>query len=148
MLDLKAKLAAAGLVSDDDVRRAEARKGKGKGRKGKGKGNKRPRLDVAGLRAKPRGAQYAEVRRVVEASRMDAAGPAPSERARAFHFPKSDGTVGRLFVEHPTADAIASGHARIVGYMSNHGLAHAVVPTEVADAVVALFPEWAPPTGT
>ncbi len=156
MLDLKAKLAAAGLVSDEDVRRAEAKKAQGKGarkggRKGKSSANgksgaaKRPRLDVAQLRTRPRAEQYVEVRRVVEAARLDEGGPAPSERARAFHFPKPDGTVGRLFVEGPAADALAQGHARVVGYMSNHGPAHAVVPAELAEAVVALFPEWAPP---
>ena len=154
MLDLKSKLAAAGLVSDEDVRRAEARKAQGKGGrrgrgrpKGSGGGGPRP-LDVAQLRARPRGEQYVEVRRVVEAARLDEGGPAPSERARAFHFPKPDGTVGRLFVEGPTADALAQGRARVVGYMSNHGPAHAVVPVELAEAVVEPFPEWAPPTST
>jgi hypothetical protein len=162
MLDLKAKLAAAGLVTDKEIEDAQKRRPSKSSRPSHGssksstrsngprpnKGPKKaPKLDVASVTAQPRGEQYVEVRRVVEATRLDAAGPAPSERARAFHFPKPDGTVGRLFVEAAAADALEGGRAKIVGYMSNHGVAHAVVPTAVADAVVQIFPEWALPTG-
>jgi hypothetical protein len=148
MLDLKAKLAAAGLVTQaeldaqqlaKDKRKAGRRRKGGAAGTGPGPG---PVQVLAALAGRPRGEQYDGIRRVVDKARLDAAGPVPPETARPFHFSRGDGTVGRVFVEGPTADALAAGRAKVVAFMSHHGLAHAVLDAAIAQAVGRLFPEW------
>jgi len=167
MLDLKAKLAAAGLVSQKEVEQAEARQAKakarakarsktgskagskaGSGSKGRGKGPKpkSPRLDLAKQRAaldpKNRGECYLVTRRWVEKSRLDTGAQLPSEDSSAFHFSSKTGKVGRLYIEPNVREQLKSGNAAITAYMSNHGLAHAVVPKAVALEIFTLFPLW------
>lgn len=156
MLDLKAKLAAAGLVSPEELKKAEARgtargtgrasdKGSKRGSKGRARGKREasgPLLDVAALTGLERGKQYDAIRRFVDAARLDPIGRTPTERARTFHFPTESGTIGRLVVEPHVSDALARGQAGVVAFMSNHGLAHAVVSAEGARAIAELFPGW------
>ena len=134
MLDLKAKLASAGLVSEEDIARVE------KGRKkGKRKGQKSP---LAALRDKPKAEVYDGVRRWVEKVRLDTTGGTPSADARVFHFPESSGRIGRLVLEPDVGEKLDKGQAGIIAFMSNHGLAHAVVPADGARAVADLMPSW------
>lgn len=147
MLDLKAKLAAAGLVTKEDVERAEKAKAKrGKGRRsGRARGAKAdgpPRLRVAELRKDGKGQQYEAVRRYVEKVRLDDPGRLPGEAAATFHFPTLEGQIGRLVLEPAIHGRVSDGGAGIVAYMSNHGLAHAVVPAAAARDVGELFPLW------
>ncbi len=150
MLDLKAKLASAGLVSQADIDRVDAKKkskgkGKGKGkRKGKGgpgKSQVRP-LNVAALKDAPTGEFYDAVRRWVTQSRLDRQGGVPSERSKPFHFPEIAGKIGRLTIEPELAERVQAGEAAVIAFMSNSGLAHAVVPAAGARDIATLKEEW------
>ncbi len=148
MLDLKAKLAAAGVVSQADVERVEAERRAKAERKQAAKhgkpsgGPKPPGLAVASLRGRPKGEIYDAVRRFVERVRLDPPVAAPTETARAFHFPTPAGKIGRLVIEPELATELEAGRAALVAFMSNHGLAHAVVPAEAGRAIVELMPKW------
>ena len=150
MLDLKAKLASAGLISQADIDRVESKKtnrGKGKG-KGKGASQRglpstpgvRP-LDLAALKDANKGELYDAVRRWVDKARLDPRG-IPSERCEPFHFPEIGGRIGRLMIEPELAKRIQDGEAAVIAYMSNSGLAHAVVPAAGARDVASLKEEW------
>ncbi|MCA9637435.1 MAG: hypothetical protein KC420_15520, partial [Myxococcales bacterium] len=145
MLDLKAKLAAAGLVTREDIDRANAprpdrgNRGSRGGRGGRGKGQaaaeaprERPGLDLAALQAAGKGERYEAIRRAVDRQRLDSAGVIPSEGAEPFHFTTEAGSVSRIFAEAPLRRRLEEGSAGIVAYMSNHGLAHAAVPAPLA----------------
>lgn len=149
MLDLKAKLAAAGLVTPADVAAAE-RKQKPKpsqrppakpqtGPK-PDKPDRGPGLDVPALRKAGKGAAYDAIRRAVERARLD--GAAPTAAGGPFHFTTATGQLSRLILEPQTQQAITAGTAGITAFMSHHGLAHAVVPRPLAEAIAELFPFW------
>jgi hypothetical protein len=148
MLDLKAKLASAGLVSQADIDRVESKRKKGKRKKGggkrkgggPGKAGVRP-LDVAALADVPKGELYTAVRRWVDKARLDPQG-IPSERCQPFHFPEIGGRVGRLMIEPELAQRVQSSEAAVIAYMSNSGLAHAVVPAAGARDIATLKEEW------
>ncbi len=158
MLDLKAQLAAAGLVTKEEVEAAEAkarkprrggqgprkRGGKGLGGQGgkSGKGGGPKGLNRAALAAAGKGERYDMIRRAVTAQRLDSAGPIPSAASEPFHFAGDGGVVGRVFVEPALRERLEAGSAGIVAFMSNHGLAHAVVPAPLARDIAAVLPEW------
>lgn len=149
MLDLKAKLASAGLVSQADIDRVDAKKKKGKGkRKGQGKGKGGPGkaqvrpLNIAALKDAPTGEFYDTVRRWVTKARLDRQGGVPSERCKPFHFPEIGGRVGRLTIEPELAERIQAGEAAVIAFMSNSGLGHAVVPAAGARDIATLKEEW------
>jgi hypothetical protein len=147
MLDLKAKLASAGLVSQEDVDRIE---------KGRKKGKKSPRervgasppagrqakLPVAALRDKTKAEVYDGVRRWIEKARLDPVGGTPSADARVYHFPEASGRIGRLVLEPAAVAMLEKGEAGVVAFMSNHGLAHAVVSAAGARSLAELHPQW------
>ena len=151
MLDLKAKLAAAGLVSKEDVERAERKEAERRAKKqerGKGKPAAQPRapeepkLAVAKLKDKPKGEIYDAVRKLVDKVRLDPVGPAPTDEAAPFHFAQANAKVGRLVLEPGVVVQLGDGSAGLVSYMSNHGLAHAVVPAACARDIAELMPLW------
>jgi len=147
MLDLKAKLASAGLISKEDIARAEARTEKRSTAKKTSSGPGKPAstgsgLPVAKLKGKPKSEIYEAVRRWIDQIRLDVAHGTPSERAQPFHFPQMTGRVGRLTIEPELIERLRQGEAGLVAYMSNHGMAHAVVPAEAAQNVAELFPLW------
>jgi hypothetical protein len=153
MLDLKAKLASAGLVSQADIDRVDAKKksrgkgkggpgkGKSKGKGGPGKSQVRP-LNVAALKEAPTGEFYDAVRRWVSQARLDRQGGVPSERCKPFHFAEIGGRVGRLTIEPELAQRVQAGEAAVIAFMSNSGLAHAVVPAAGARDIATLKEEW------
>jgi hypothetical protein len=154
MLDLKSKLAAAGLVTKEDIERAERPRkaageqkgrgrsgGKGQGAKAGGKGGA-PRLAVASLRQQKKGEQYDAVRRFVERVRLDDPARPPTEQAQTFHFSTAKGQIGRLVLEPDVLGWVQDGSAGLVAYMGNHGLAHAIVPGAAARELAELFPLW------
>ena len=150
MLDLKAKLAAAGLVSREALE-AEERRAKEKAEKVRARADKaragggRPPasgLDMAALASAGKGARYEAIRRAVEAQRLDSPGPVPSASAEPFHFTAQGGGIARIYCEPRAQAALAEGAAGVVAFMSNHGLAHAAVPRALAADVGALFPLW------
>jgi hypothetical protein len=141
VLDLKAKLAAAGLVSKEDIARAEQKRGRGPAAK--------PAPAAPGLQPKPavlktknKGEIYDAVRKLVDRVRLDPLGAAPSEEAQQFHFPTFKGTIGRLTLEPAIAASVQDGSAAIVAYMSNNGLAHAVVPAAAGREIAEVMPLW------
>jgi hypothetical protein len=139
MLDLKAKLASAGLVSAEDIERVEKARKKGKR---KPPAAKPPTSPLAALRDKPRAEIYEGVRRWVDRVRLDTVGGMPGADARVYHFPEASGRIGRLVLEPEVGAMLEKGDAGIVAFMSNHGLAHAVVPADGARAVADLMPSW------
>jgi hypothetical protein len=150
MLDLKAKLAAAGLVTKEQVAAAERRGKPGKADAKPGRPDPKPPapakpksgLDVAALKKASKSEIYEAVRRVVDRARLDPIGGLPSERAEAFHFPTAQGSLSRLTLEPEIHAQVADGRAAIVAYMSHHGLAHCVVPRVVADDLAEVNPLW------
>lgn len=142
MLDLKAKLASAGLVSQEDIDRANAKGSKGKKKPAGPRVQPTAGLAVAKLKDKPKGEVYEAIRRWVDKVRLDPAVGTPSEQAEAFHFPSMTGKIGRLVVEPEVRKLLQSGEAGLIAYMSNHGLAHAVVPAAGARAVAEIYPLW------
>lgn len=157
MLDLKSKLAAAGLVTQKDIERVDKDKGgaKKKARRGtnqpRGKGGGAsgaaarggvPRLAVATLRTQPKGEQYDAVRRFIERVRLDDPARPPTEQAQTFHFTTAKGQIGRLVLEPEVLGWVQEGSAGVVAYMSNHGVAHAVAPAAAARELAELFPLW------
>lgn len=156
MLDLKGKLAAAGLVTREEIEALEARGARGKqgkpGAQGKpgrpakegGGAGRAPRsgLDVKALEAAGKGERYEAIRRQVDAQRLDSPSPIPSAESEPFHFTTAGGQLSRLHLEAPLRQRLSAGEAAIIAFMSNHGLAHAVVPPALAVDVAALFPLW------
>lgn len=154
MLDLKAKLASAGLITQEDIARAEKSKGQGRRKDGasSSKAGKAGRstasqasgmeVPVAKLKGKPKGEIYETVRKWVEHYRLDRAGGIPTETAQPYHFVQMTGKVGRLTLEPEVLTQLQKGEAGVVAYMSNHGLAHAVVPVPTARSVAEIYPLW------
>lgn len=145
MLDLKAKLAAAGLVTQEQIAAAERKKGPKKPAEGRGPAAPaRPRsgFDVPALKKAGKGEIYEAVRRVVDRARLDPVGGLPSERAEAFHFTTQTGQLSRLTLEPELRDQLAAGEAGLIAYMSHHGLAHCVVPRIVAEDLAQFMPLW------
>jgi hypothetical protein len=151
MLDLKAKLASAGLVSAEDIERVERSKQRRRerGRSGKAEPGSREedpeaaiaRL-VASLRDRPKGEIYETVRRWVDRVRLDSGARTPSATASTFHFPEHTGKIGRLVLEPELVGRLERAEAGVVAFMSNHGLAHAVVPAVDARGIASLMPHW------
>jgi hypothetical protein len=147
MLDLKAKLASAGLVSQADIDRVESKKKGKRKKKGKGGGAGKPArgavrpLDVQALQNASKGELYDAVRRWVDKARLDPLG-IPSEQCKPFHFPEIGGRVGRLMIEPALAQRVQAGEAGVIAFMSNSGLAHAVVPAAGARDIATLKEEW------
>jgi uncharacterized protein YaiL (DUF2058 family) len=146
VLDLKAKLLAAGLVTKDQVDKVEAEQ---QARRDKKKAPPK-RVDddgarwakrVAELAAAGKAEQYDAIRGWVERLRLDQA-KGLSETAERFHFAKQDGAISWMSVEPDVKAKLGAGEAGIIAFMSNNGLAHAVVPADVAKDVHKIRPEW------
>lgn len=172
MLDLKAKLLAAGLVTADQVkkvedeeaekkRRAEERKaarkdggGARKDRKGRDVDEKiaerdhkeeeaqRWRKRLDELKAAGKAEQYEVVRGWVDRHRLDSKTAVPSEHASRFHFARADGTIGHVTLEPDIQVRLAAGQAGIIAFMGYNGLEHAVVPVDLARDIAHVKPEW------
>ncbi len=151
MLDLKAKLAAAGLVSQADIAASErkqkpAKPGHQPGGKPANPAKPKPEppksgLDMPALRKASKGEAYDAIRRAVDRQRLDA-GVAPPADAEPFHFTTARGQLSRLVLAPAIHRQLQSGEVGISAFMSHHGLAHAVVPRPLAEAVAELFPYW------
>jgi uncharacterized protein YaiL (DUF2058 family) len=169
MLDLKAKLLAAGLVTADQVKKVEdeeadkkrkaeerkaARGGDKRDRKGRDVDEKvaerdhkeeeaqrwRKRLDE--LKAAGKAEQYEVVRGWVTRHRLDDKTAVPSEQASRFHFARDDGTIGHVTLEPDVQQRLAAGEAGIIAFLGFNGLEHAVVPADLARDIAYVKPEW------
>jgi hypothetical protein len=144
VLDLKAKLAAAGVVTDDQVRRLEENEArKRQAKKTRRPAPKRGPVDVEGLRAVNKGEAYLQIRRLVQKHRRDAAeNIVPSADATTFSFVDASGRLRQLLLEPDVHRAVVEGKAAISAYMSNNGLAHCVLPRGIALDLAKVFPLW------
>jgi hypothetical protein len=154
MLDLRAKLLNAGLVTEEAAKKAEAeanskkrsrstkKKGKGKGESAEETQKRLWKKRLAELAEAPKGERYDAIRKWVTNTRLDKSKGLPSENAVRHHFAREDGTITWLTVEPEVQAQISEGQAAIVAFMSHHGLTHAVVPADVARDIGHLFPEW------
>jgi uncharacterized protein YaiL (DUF2058 family) len=131
MLDLKAKLLAAGLVTEEQVKRVEAEKKDPAWHK---------RLEA--LKSAGKSEQYDAIRGWVDRHRIDSKTAVPSEQATRFHFQKSDGAIGHITLEPDVHAKLAAGEAGIVAFMGHNGLEHAVVPADLARDISYIKPEW------
>lgn len=147
MLDLKAKLAAAGVVTQDQVRKVEAeqaRKREAKKNRHRSGGDK-PKgvVDVEALRVANRGEAYTRIRPLVAKHRLDGDPAAvPSVEAKPFGFVDAAGKLRQLLLEPDVHRAVSTGKAAISAYMSNNGLAHCVLPPGIALDLAQVFPLW------
>src|SRR3989338_6384240 len=119
MLDLKSQLLAAGLVTQSEVERAE---------------NKRPPNKLKGL---SKAEQYDLIRLWVTRHLLD-----KRLGTEKYFFEKPGSAVSWLSLETEVIARIQAGDAGIVAFMSNSGLAHTVVPRDIAEDIVEVFPEW------
>lgn len=171
MLDLKAKLAAAGVVTQDQVKdfdskQAKAReeaarkksqpKAPNKGNRGNGKSTPtghRPRaaasvndkagFDVDGIKKLKKGEAYDRLRKLVTRNRLDdSERTIPGPDDHAFNFVTQTGRISKLYLKDETSSALREGSAAISAFMSHHGLAHCVLPKAVAIGIAEIFPLW------
>ncbi|TPV93536.1 MAG: hypothetical protein B7733_19865 [Myxococcales bacterium FL481] len=146
MLDLKAKLAAAGVVTKEQVREAENRERR---KREANRNRQRSRnqgsgvVDVRDLQAANRGDAYLRIRSIVAKHRRDADGTlVPSADARPFGFVDASGKLRQLLLEPDVHQSVSEGKAAISAYMSNNGLAHCVLPRAIALDLAKVFPLW------
>ena len=138
--------------------RPNTKPNKGKKFKGKGGGQKRrkPRKELSfeenerrqwekrlfKLKKSPKKEIYEVTRNWVERNRLDPVRSLPSEKAERFYFQRPDGSIGSLMLEPEPLQALKSGEAGVVTYMSNHGVSHAVVAKDLALDIGYVVPLW------
>ncbi|MEE9383260.1 MAG: hypothetical protein V3V08_07585 [Nannocystaceae bacterium] len=148
MLDLKAKLAAAGVVTPEQIEKVEAqqarrRRGDSSRRRRAEEGRARRLVDIDGLRNVGKGEAYHQIRKLVEKHRLDAHPSAvPTAEAQPFGFTTSKGGLRQLLLEPSVHAAVVEGRAAISAYVSDNGVAHCVLPTQMALDLAELFPLW------
>lgn len=176
MLDLKSKLLAAGLVTQEQVKKVDeekeqARKARQERRQAAKEGprpNNRPRphhdrrterpkkpaqpfenfeakqrdKQLALLKTLSRNEQYDMIRRWVERNRFDKHTAQLPEKTERFFFQKMDGSITWLTLDAAVHTQVTDGKAAIIAHMSHHGLAHCVVPVDIAEDVAQVFPYW------
>lgn len=142
MFDLKAKLAAAGAVTEKQVKDLEAKSSRGRKRRGSKPGSTPAKPGKPKLQGQHRGESYDLIRRYVERHRLDTPSTIPAEGEQRFHFQTESGAVGHLYLDEDTRNTVTGGNAGIVSFMSHHGLAHCVLPKAHALRVAEVFPNW------
>lgn len=147
MFDLKAKLLAKGLVTQDQVDKALAEK------ETQNQVNnsilssgddflaKERRKALNNLKAQQKGEQYVTIRKWVDINRVDKASYSLDDSER-FFFNSHDNQVTWLTLSKAVVLEIRQGRAGVIAYMSNHGLTHAVVPRDIAEDVGEVFKDW------
>ena len=115
---------------------------KGKGRKG-GIRKERPTVNVEHLKSLNRGEAYDKIRKIVGPRRLDPAGKIiPGPEDKPFNFVTAKGSIGRLYLSDEVAKELSNGNAAISAFMSHHGLAHCVLPVDIALDLAKVFPLW------
>jgi hypothetical protein len=146
MLDLKAKLLEAGVVSEDDAERVEREEADKQRKKAQRQADKKERSRwkkrITQLQSAGKSEQYETIRGWVQRTRLDPEKGLPSEEADRFHYETADGKVSWLTLEPDVKEKITKGEAGIIAWMSFNGLKHCVVPRDVAEDVGAVRPEW------
>lgn len=141
MFDLKAKLLEKGLVTKEQADKASADKNKAS--------SKHRAVDFIEvdrqkaqnqLKSQTKAEQYITIRKWVDINRLDKPGLAHIDDEKFFF--EVDGQLTWLTLKPDVVEAIKTGHAGIIAYMSNHGLTHAVVKRDIAEDVKSVFPAW------
>lgn len=169
VLDLKAKLAAAGIVTKEQVekfdeREARARQQKkshkspqkssqGKGPQRKGAKHKsaqrnkpsgsRTGINVEAFKKMNKGEAYNRLRKVIGNAREDAAEqliPKPDDQI--YNFVTATGSIGRLYLTAEVVEKLRQGTSAISAFISHHGLSHCVLPKDLALDIADVFPLW------
>lgn len=147
MLDLRAKLLQAGLVTKAQVQKVEQEKTAKKEKRPVFKNNavsfeeKQRQKALQELKNAAKGEQYEIIRRWVVNTRLDNPNTV-SEQAQKFYFENHDGQMTWLTLEPTLHDKINTGEAGIMTFMSNYGLANCVVPKDIIEDVAQVFPAW------
>lgn len=136
MFNLREQLVSAGVVSPEEAKKAEQRPKKVKP-KNRGLGESDY---VKKLRSCGKGEQYQKIAKWVKLNRLDRGGK--TDKAEKFYFTSHDKRATWLLIENETAEAVKSGNAVVMAYMSHQGMAHAIMPKEIAQDVGTLFPDW------
>jgi uncharacterized protein YaiL (DUF2058 family) len=139
MFDLKAKLLAQGLVTKEQIEKAEQEKKRPQENNDNFESRERQKA-LLQLKSQNKNEQYTTVRKWVDFNRLDKEGmPGDYEK---FFVSTKDNQVTWLTLPKSVIEAISSGKAGVINYMSNHGLVHAVVPRDIAEDIGQIFPEW------
>jgi hypothetical protein len=147
MFDLKAKLLAKGLVTKEQVEKIAREQEIPRPSpvfvpEREGDFLTRERLKaVKNLKAQQKSEQYLIIRKWVDINRLDKS-PSSLADCEKFFFNGHDNQVTWLTLPKIIIDDIRHGKAGVITYMSNHGLAHAVVPRDIAEDVGEVFQEW------
>jgi len=150
MLDLKSKLLAAGLVTQEQVDKATVKPPKSIAQNHKSNAAKNEsnfeqyqrQKQLNELKNLPKSEQYDLIRKWVNHNRLDVVSGLPSENAQKFFFQKSDKNISWLTLEPNLYEQIKEGTAGIMAFMSHHGLTHCVMPRDIVEDVAEVFPEW------
>lgn len=143
MLDLKSKLLAAGLVSQEQVDKLERQKAEKKNKKKPESFEVKERnRHLEELRELPKTEQYDLIRKWVQRNRLDKTVPIDPEAIEKFFFEATDGSVSWLTLEKSVHAKIVDGSAGITAFMSNHGMTHCVLPRDIVEDIAQVFPGW------
>ncbi len=152
MLDLKYKLLAAGLVTQAQVDKISEQKLNKKTKRPPLPAKKKAPVDdfemrqrqkqLEELKSLARNEQYDLIRRWVIRNRIDLVSGLPSDNAQKYFFQKVGRNISWLTLEPEVYAQVVEGKAGIMAFMSNHGLAHCVLPYDIIEDVASVFPEW------
>jgi len=143
MFDLKSKLLAAGLVSQEQVDKVERQKAEKKKKKQTERSETKERnRHLEELQKLPKTEQYDLIRKWVTRNRLDKPTSVEPEAFEKFFFEATDGSVSWLTVEKSVHEKITNGSAGITAFMSHHGMVHCVLPREIIEDIAQVFPTW------
>ncbi|MDA0713312.1 MAG: DUF2058 family protein [bacterium] len=152
MLDLKSKLLAAGLVTEEQINKINSHRS-AKTKKLSSLKTTNNNLEtrfikqqrekhVNELSSVSKSERYEVVRRWVKHNRFDIIVGLPSENAQKYFFQKENKNISWLTLEPAVHALVVKGDAGIMAFMSNHGLDYCVLPKDIIEDVAKFFPEW------
>ena len=133
MFNLKDKLLAKGLISKEQISKLE--------QKAQPKPSQDEKKFVNELKNQDKVQQYITIRKWVDKNRLDKEFISALDTQK-FFINSKDAQVSWLNLTPEVIKKIEEGHAGVIAYMSNNGLAHAVVPKDIALDVGEVFPLW------
>lgn len=149
MQDLRSKLLAAGLITQQQLETSAKQKSKPKSPHKPKAPKAAPDFEaqnrqrhVDELKRLNKGEQYELIRKWVIRNRLDNATALAGEELEKFFYTKADGSLDWLSVPKGVLEALQTGQAGIMAFMSNHGLAHCVAPRDICEDVREVFSDW------
>lgn len=137
MFNLKDKLLKQGLVTKEMLNNMAKAEEEAKSKKSALK-DRNHKLNQ--LKKQNKNDQYATIRQWVDLNRLDKSSEASLDDEK-FFFNDND-KLSWLRLNKNIIDQIKNGDAGIIAYMSNHGLAHAVLPKDIVQDIAQIFPDW------